>query len=244
MNGSITNQLIKALVALTLVVSAASAFSSETQDIIFTGTALDLKDDTFLYEEIHTLTVDSKGIPLREVVEYRDSNGVTLGVKRMEYTKLYAPDYEVSFEILNLLEQVTATSDQLEIIRSGTKLIPLPDENYSIDGGFHYFIQKNFDQLANGETVDFDFLSAGRGTFIPLSIEPEANDGQELTLKLTLQNFLLSRLVKPIWLTYDLSDRRLLSYEGLTNVPDENKRLYSARIVYQYPQSIAEVSLP
>jgi hypothetical protein len=244
MNGSITNLLIKALLVLAFLVSAAPVFSTETQEIIFTGTAVDLKDDSFLYEEIHTLTVDSEGIPLREVVEYRDPNGVMLGVKRMEYTKLYAPDYEVSFEILNLLEQVTARSDQLEIIRSDTTLIPLPVENYAIDGGFHYFIQKNFDQLANGKTVDFDFLSAGRGTFIPLSIEPDGNDGEELILKLTLQNFFLSRLVKPIWLTYDLSDRRLLSYQGLTNVPDENKRLYSAKIVYQYPQSIAEVSLP
>lgn len=244
MTGSITKHLVRLIVVLLITGSANASSSIITQDIVFTGKALDLKNDSFLYEEIHTLTVDQHGLPLREIVEYRAPTGETLGIKRMEYTTLSAPDYEVEFQILDRLEQVTSRSGELVITRNEKTVIPLPEDNYAIDGGFHYFIQQNFETLVSGEAVDFNFLSAGRGSFIPLSIEPVSTEGNELTLKLTLQNFFLSKLVKPIWLTYRISDLQLVSYEGLTNVPDENKKLYNAKIVYQYPQEIANVTLP
>lgn len=223
-----------------------SAFISVTsaQSLVFYGNAIDPDTGTLLYQEVHTLRLDENRVPLSETVDYRLPDGTLLGTKDMRYGSLSQPDYTVSFESRPVSEIVNVNDRQVRIERTDEKVLPRPDGPFAVDGGFHYFILQNFTPLLNGENIDFEFLSAGRGDFIPLTIRPVDQTSNQLTLELTLQNFFLSKLVKPIILTYSTPTRQLLSYSGLTNVPDDQGKLYSATINYQYPNDMVSVVLP
>lgn len=215
-----------------------------SQTLTFYGNATDPESGERLYQEVHRLTLDETGRPVSETVDYVGPEGELLGQKFLDYQSLSQPDYRVEFKSKAYPEIVAVEADTITVKRQEDKRLSVPDDAFAIDGGFHYFIQENFDALASGNNVDFQFLSAGRGSFIPLSIAPVDQSENQLTLELRLQNFFLSRIVQPIVLTYDLSTRQLASYNGLTNVPDGEGDLYSALISYQYPDSMVSVALP
>ncbi|EAR07644.1 hypothetical protein [Reinekea blandensis] len=206
--------------------------------LTFYGQASDPETGQALYQEVHRLTLDDDGQPLSEIVEYVSADRELLGEKTLTYNRLSQPDYVVDFRQRPYTEKVRIISDQIVIDRQQQTQLALPEASFAIDGGFHYFIQQHFDTLVSGSDVDFQFLSAGRATFIPLTIVPVDQSQNRLTLELRLQNFLLSRLVNPIVLTYDIPTLQLVSYEGLTNVPDGDGKLYNAVITYQYPENM------
>lgn len=232
---------IPVLISILIMQLMAPALSD--QSLVFYGNAADSKSGELLYQEVHTLFLNDQGVPVRETVEYQ-RDGERLGIKELEYNSLKQPDYTVQFKARPVAEAVKVGNDSIEVTRESIARLPKPDQPFAIDGGFHYFIQQNFQPLLAGEDVDFEFLSAGRADFIPLTISPQNQSGDQITLELSLQNFFLSKLVKPIVLVYDIKERRLLSYSGLTNVPDSSGDLYSATITYQYPASMASVNLP
>lgn len=207
--------------------------------VVFIGNATDLKTGELLYREIHTLELDEFKTPIRESVEYVSASGVVLGEKQIDYQNLSAPDYSASFLNFEFPETVDNNDQGVFVSRGGEKLLSKPDDQFAIDGGFHYFIQENFSTLLAGTSIDFDFLSAGRKSFIPLRITPEPLSGNTLKLSLSLQNFFLARIVKPIELEYNAETRKLLRYSGLTNVPNESGKLFTAQIDYIYSEEVA-----
>lgn len=214
------------------------------QTVTFYGNATDPDNGERLYQEVHRLTLNEIGRPISETVDYVATDGRLLGQKTLDYQSLSQPDYRVEFSQRAFPEIVTVQNNTILIERQERQRLSVPDDAFAVDGGFHYFIQENFDTLLAGTAVDFEFLSAGRGSFIPLSISPAEQQGQELTLELSLQNFFLSKLVRPIVLTYNTTTRQLLRYDGLTNVPNEDGNLYTAVISYQYPEDMVSVALP
>ena len=48
-------------------------------------------------------------------------------------------------------------------------------------------------------------------------------------------NRLLRLLIDPIDLAYDLESRRLLVFEGISNLNNDDGKSYNARIVFEYP---------
>lgn len=228
---------MKLVIALILSVS----ISAMAQEITFYGNATDLKSGELLYREVHNLTIDDAGNPVSETVEYLDPQGQQLGYKRLDYQNLSSPNYIADYKYLDTTEIVTKQNSSLIIERGDTVSLSLPTTNYVIDGGFHYLMLKNFNQLINEDPIQFQFLSAGRADFIPLKAKSQ-KDGDKVRIDLSLDNFFLSKLVKPIELVYDINTQNLLSYRGLTNVPSATGKLYSAQIDYLYPADYAQNS--
>jgi hypothetical protein len=216
-------------------------FAVAAQEITFYGNATDLDTGEPLYQEIHKLVIDDQGNPVSETVRYVSPDGVELGIKTLDYQNLSSPNYQATYRYLPVSETVIKQASSLKIDRGETTVLSLPTTDYAIDGGFHFHMLKNFDELIKEKTVRFDFLSAGRADFIPLKATA-SSENNALTIKLTLDNFFLSKLVKPIELVYDVKTRNLLSYRGLTNVPNENGKLYYAQIDYLYPADYAQNS--
>ena len=160
--------------------------------LTFYGQATDPETGQALYQEIHRLTLDDAGRPVSETVEYVGTDSATLGQKTLNYNRLSQPDYVVNFRQRPFSEEVQVRDDQIVIDRQKQTQLALPDGAFAVDGGFHYFIQQRFDTLLSGTEVDFQFLSAGRATFIPLTISPVNQSQERLTLALRLHNFILS----------------------------------------------------
>ena len=211
--------------------------NAQDTEIIFRGDAFDVTSGELLYQEIHQLVVASNSQPLRETVTYVNAEGNQIGRKSLDYQSLMAPNYTVSYELGDKSETVVNSGAAIKVSASKQKSLPVPSNLFAIDAGFHYLILSQFEQLLAGNTVTFDFLFTGRATFIEMKIKPNRSEGQ-LNLNLSLSNFLLSALVKPIELTYDINTKRLLRYQGLTNITNNEGKLIVADIRYSYPPTM------
>jgi len=219
------------LAGLTLTSVAEAADTTE-----FTGKAYDPDSGDLLYTEEHRLErVD--GVPQRETVRYVTPEGDELAQKDMTYWEPARPAYRLTVIDPQRTETVEPETDgvSVESVESGF-LDWSDEENYVIDGGFHYFILDHFDTLLDGDSVEFQFLAPTRTRWLGLRLRPiEQADGQ-LLLELNVRNRLLSLVISDIELTYDTETRRLLRYAGLTNLPKPGGGNYRANIEYSYPE--------
>ena len=53
-------------------------------------------------------------------------------------------------------------------------------------------------------------------------------------MRLELDNWLLAVFAPSLKLVYDKSNRRLIEYEGLSNIPDSGGDRQDVRIIYEY----------
>ncbi|MFG1496697.1 hypothetical protein ABMA57_08690 [Saccharospirillum sp. HFRX-1] len=206
---------------------------AQTQN--FTGTAFALDSERELYREQHQLTLNN-GEPVSEQVRYLAPDGQLLGEKNMSYNEPARPGYELVLPALDRTESVRPDRDGVTIVSRKEGRLGWPQQTAIIDAGFHYFILDHFDALERGQTLDIQFLTPSRLSWIALSIEPETPRDDQLVLQLRPQNQVLRWLIDPIELTYSRSQQRLLQYRGLTNLPNGNEGNFKARIVYQYSE--------
>lgn len=110
-----------------------------------------------------------------------------------------------------------------------------------VDAGFDRFVQHNWSSLAKGKTLSFSFLVISRAKLFDFEIARTnvQDNSRSLEFEVKPGNFFFSMLVDPIRLVYDLETRRLLRFEGLTNIerfvdkaPQGDN--FVARIQYDY----------
>ncbi len=228
-----TTALLLGLLLAGLALNSVAEASDTTE---FTGKAYDPDSGDLLYTEEHRLErVD--GVPQRETVRYVTPEGDELAQKDMTYWEPARPAYRLTVIDPERTETVEPETDgvSVESVESGF-LDWSDEENYVIDGGFHYFILDHFDTLLDGDSVEFQFLAPTRTRWLGLRLRPiEQADGQ-LLLELNVRNRLLSLVISDIELTYDIETQRLLRYAGLTNLPKPGGGNYSANIEYSYPE--------
>jgi hypothetical protein len=96
-----------------------------------------------------------------------------------------------------------------------------------------------WDVLIDKQTLEFEFLAPTRAQLISFSLASVFQDDAIIELSLAPSNFFLRLLVDPIKLTYDKVTKRILIYEGLTNIEKTKQgeatgEYYIARIEYRY----------
>lgn len=217
---------------------AVAAFITTTtvnaQSLAFTGTAFELESEQIQYLEHHEIHYLNSA-PQRQTVRYESPDGNMIALKTMRYQSPVLPAYRLEIPSLDRVEIVEPGEKAVTIQGKTSGEVAWPDNNAVIDAGFHYFIQRHFERLANGESVHFQFLAPSRLTWTPMIIEAADIAANRLELKLSLKNRLIAWVIDPIHLVYDRADRRLLEYRGLTNLPKPGGGNYRARIEYRYP---------
>ncbi len=221
------------LAALMLAASFALAPSNE-----FVGAAE--VNGQLQYRELHTLS-ECEPVCREQQVQYLNASGQPFASKTLEFVNPlpWQPNYQFSDTRFDIEERVWLDGQQVRIERhqgNETNQGSLTrTDSLVIDAGFHPFVQHHLAQLANGQTVDFDFLSSVQLDSIAFRLRSLGQDGDTLRVALQLQNRLLRAFVSDIVLQYDLRDGRLLSYDGLTNIRRHQGRgNYNALIRYSY----------
>jgi hypothetical protein len=106
----------------------------------------------------------------------------------------------------------------------------------AVDAGFNNYVQLHWAELEQGETLRFEFG-------VPYSLDyygfrlykkddGRSGDRPQMTVVCDIDNFLIRLFVKPIRLTYDANARRLMTYEGISNMTDPEGANYTVRIVF------------
>ena len=101
------------------------------------------------------------------------------------------------------------------------------------DEGSHYFIMKNWSKLLKGDIVNFKFISSPKQNYYSFIVQKEKETKRSVTFVLRASALIIKLIAKPIRVTYDKRSKRIISYQGLTNLHENSKIIY-ADIFYYY----------
>lgn len=210
----------------------------------FVGKAFDSNTGELIYQEHHEVSLNQNQEYERTHVVYKDKKGNVFAQKQLDFSgELLVP--QVSFTdtrsqvMLNIERQKDVVSVRYQDQRESLKADIRYHQRMVVDAGFDQLLLENWEAVLNGDTLKFDFLAPTRGQLIGFSLIPTKQTETIIQFDLEPSNFLISLLVDPIKLTYDKQNRRIIRYEGLTNIEDINQdgEYYVANIEYEYTQS-------
>ncbi len=98
-----------------------------------------------------------------------------------------------------------------------------------VDGGFNYFVKNEWDNLVKGSTAHFNFISTARQDYYRFQLSKiESSNENEMLVKMEPSNYILRVLLDPIYITYNLSTKRIINYTGISNIKDiEGNNLFA-----------------
>jgi hypothetical protein len=204
-----------------------------------------MDSNELLYRETHYMFAGDRGG--ERVVLYECPDGRAFARKRShDDGNAQAPDFDMIDARMGYREGVRRDGDRREVYvqRSAAQpeqadALKLPAGGV-IDTGFDVFAQAHWDALVRGDTVRFDFLVPSRRTFFAFKVGkvdlPTAPPGS-ITFRMASSSW-LAFLLPHIDISYDLATRRLVHYEGLSNVRDV-KTGKNYRVHYEYPKIAA-----
>jgi hypothetical protein len=217
------------------------------------GAAYSLAGTDLLYKETQYIAANGAD----RVVLYSCPDGRAFARKRVSATgDAQAPDFELIDAHLGYREGVRDRGTQREVYVQRRANMPEQAAPLSlpaggvIDTGFDAFALRHWDELVRGESLPYPYLVPSRRTFFNFKVSridadkpvaAVAAPGRTMTIRLAAGNW-LSFLLPHIDVVYDLASRRVVHYEGLSNIRGEDGKNYKVRA--DYPLIAAHTDVP
>ena len=228
------------LIALTTLLSAAVPAAGR----VAVGTAYSLEDERVLYRERRTEEWRDGDLVASEV-KYLTPSGEVFAAKTIRFDSGSTTPEFTFVDYREEFREGARPRDGAVVLFSGSgdelerREARLP-ESPVIDAGFDSFVRREFERLAAGERLAFDFAVPAEQRFVRFQIEKtgeiEYRGKPALELRMRPANPLLRLLVDPIRLVYD-ERRRLLEFAGISDIRDDEGDRHLARIVFEYAPS-------
>ena len=227
----------KNTVLILSIVTSQSLSAAVTHSI---GIARDANNNVIRYVEHHQYLASGD-----HLVKYFDPTGDIIATKTMSYPGLPQHPEIVQSDFTRDMDVETYNTDQtLEMIRNVSGLVetfnfPL-DETTIVDAGFDYFLRNNWQTFEEGVPQVYKLAVAGQERLLTVQITKQPSSDTNTAFTIKPRNFFVGLLVPEIRLRYD-RDRRLLAYEGLTNLnlPSGRKNVSIEFNHYSSPNKLA-----
>ena len=194
----------------------------------------------FLYTEKHSAVVDKDGFYKNLVTNYIDSSGQVFAKIQSNFDKnKVVPDYEFEDYRAKFKEKVTleaATQKiNIEFDKAGKveKSSLEIKKNSVLSQGFHNFILSQFKNLMENK-LEVYFVVTNRNDQYKFVVQNEKIEAGKMFISIKPANFFLNAIVPTTNLVYEIESKRLLTFEGLTNIDDSNGKTLTAKIDYTY----------
>ncbi len=205
---------------LLVALCAASALNAQTRAYI--GEARSLAGKA-IYEEHHLVRFVGEQ-PAERLVTYRCPDGQAFARKQVDYgTPLFAPTFRLEDQRFGYVEGFAkgeafvqagkAAAEEREAIDAGANLV--------VDAGFDEFVRQHWDELQAGKSVGLEFLVPSRLSaykFKLRKIRTETIFDEPASIFELAVSGLLGWFADPLEAGYRDSDRRLMHFQGLTNI--------------------------
>lgn len=206
------------------------------------GTALVLPKLTPVYEEHYSPPNAHKQVQ----VTYSTPSGQAFAHKTLTYTgRAFQPLVQFTDTRFNEVLSVQPHPQGWQLLRQQQGLqeqVQLADSaQLVIDAGFNDYIQQHWDSLLQGQIIRFYFALPARLTQFKLSAQkipaeasplPQHPQWEYFTLKPS--QALLSWVVPPLHLAYQRDTRRLMYFQGRSNISSPEGNNWEVRIQYRY----------
>lgn len=208
----------------------------------YDGTAVDLKSGRPVYTERHEETiVNGVRVGLRST--YVGADGSVWAMRSVDFSKNpFVPDFEFEDRRTGYRLGAQSRGDSVRFFEREGPTAPLVSQTLRIpgpavvDAGFNNYVQANWELIASGKKMYFNFGAPFAMDYYGFRVYKagERRDGGRrfMTVKLDIDNFVIRLFLDPIVLTYDMDARRLVSYEGISNILNDEGESYIVRISY------------
>jgi len=208
----------------------------------FAGHAFDLKSNKAIYSEFHEEEFHA-GQHKQTLTLYKDPKGKLLAKRKLTFSGSNEhPNYRLDVLKMGYYEGAEVVEGNVKVFNydvvtrkelSKTLAVTAP---YVIDGGLSYFIKKKWTQIMTGKAVSFNFVVPARLDYYRFRVRKISTfeDGGRKAVLVSLEpdHFILRSLIDPIKITYDVASKRIIRYEGISNIPKDGDRNFDAKLVY------------
>lgn len=219
-------------------------FTTANNDIkikSYVGHAYDIASNKAIYDEYHEEQfVGEKHVSTTTI--YKNVGGTILAKRKLNFSNGFeSPGYRLDVLKSGYYEGANVSANTVKVFHydmeekkehSKTLTVPSP---FVIDGGFNYFIKRKWNTVMEGKPVVFNFVVPARLDFYKFRIRKEKtfqDKGRNAVLIiLEPDNFIIRSIVDPIKITYDVASKRIIKYEGISNIPNKEKN-FEAKLMY------------
>lgn len=205
----------------------------------FRGDAYDLKTGAFVYSENHS-AFHKGNEHIYSRVSYRDKTGHEFASKLITFAPVKTqPTFELNDTRDGYLEGIRRETGKTVYYarraknqQTKSKVVNAPQPAV-FDAGFDYFVQQHLEQICAGTNKSFFFAVPVELDYFKFRLARKSVS-EVCHVYLELDNVLLRQVVKPIKLWYDMARRRLVKYEGISNINGSDGKSMYVRVVFSY----------
>jgi len=199
----------------------------------YQGVATD-RAGKFLYKEVHLEKWNGAEIVSTQTL-YLDEKDQEIAILLNDFTKSVAfPEFHFKNKMDLHEHGVKLVDDKYEMFKvdEGVRKSKLytPSAESVTGQGFHFSLVQKLEKLELNDKGIFDFVIPGRLTSYKFAYEVIEKNEETLTIKVSINNFFLRLIAPSMQLRYNLKTKRLIYYEGLSNIYQKQ----SVKIVYQH----------
>lgn len=233
-------RFLACLWVLTLGAWAGAACAGSEEYLEYTGTASTRHRPELLYGERHILRYHGARLIERTVL-YSCADGSPFARKRVTYAEDQAPDFFFDDASNGMREGVRSEGEARTMFFKANqaaveKSAPLPPvPGLVADAGFDNFIPAHWSALMRGATVPLPFLVISRLQVMNFEVQhlrADHFDGRATEVFRMKLSGILGLLFSGIEVAYDSAERRLVHYEGLSDLRDASGDNLQADIVF------------
>jgi hypothetical protein len=225
---------------LILFLTAAATAHAEKRVETFTGRAVD-ESGSIEYIERHRVVYRS-GSVVESETRYFDEQNRPIGELVSDYSAgVRFGSYEFVDKRARYRDGARVLEDAIVVFRdeaadnAGVEQSVLPRKDDQIVGqGFHQFIRENLGRIVEGEIFHVKMVLPSRLDQFAFRIRCLQVNGNQATVRLEIDNWLLRFFAPHLDAVYDVDTRHLVRYEGISNLADASGEYKKVTITYTY----------
>ncbi len=210
----------------------------------YKGIAYNDKNE-IVYIENHTVQFSKEGKALSSSTKYVNPKGKVIGTLESDFTNsLSAPAYKYMDLRHKKGHGIKYEKGKLVLIqynKDGTQKSKVLNEKFTPDSlivgcqGLHYYLIANFEKIKKIKNKPVKFLTPGNLSYFNFKLSHLGlNKKNQIELEAKISNLILRIFAPTLNMLYNSKTKRLVSYDGLSNITDDNDKNQSVKIVYQY----------
>lgn len=197
-----------------------------------------------IYTEKHFVSLDANQKAVRAKTEYLDSSQKVIATMDTDFkNSVSAPDhvfknlraehvhgirYSEQNTILFVSDKGTAEKSKNFPRQFDSKFLAVGGQ------GLFYYLRENFSVVQERKKIPLKFLIPGRLDVYDFELDLKSEKDDVAHIELHIKNWILRIFAPKLDVFYDTKRKRLVSYEGLSNITDERGQTQVVKIAYNY----------
>jgi hypothetical protein len=222
---------------LLLAITVCSFTESITEDS-YSGFAYTKGNTKHVYSEKFTDKF-LNGHHTETTTQYFNSNNKLIATRSLNFSKSkFAPDFMTQDLRTGFLEGAEVNGARVRLYYRKSNTSPIEQRTIEVpqpivvDGGFNQFIKTNWQRITDGQAIVFYFTVSCKLDYYKLRVVKAGSSGKLMTVRIEPDQAVLRWIVTPIIVTYDVATKRIVSYEGKSNIADDSGENFIVKLIY------------